>query len=74
MTNEALRRACKVAGGQKHLADRIGTSQSQVWYWLTRSKKGVPAEYVPLIERETGVPKAELRPDLWPAERAEAGA
>jgi len=65
MSNEALQRACKVAGGQKHLADRIGTTQSQVWYWLTRSKKGVPAEFVLPIERETGVPRAELRPDLW---------
>jgi len=74
MSNEALRRACKVAGGQKHLADRIGTTQSQVWYWLTRSKKGVPAEYAPLIERETGIPRAELRPDLWADESAEARA
>jgi DNA-binding transcriptional regulator YdaS (Cro superfamily) len=70
MSKEALRRACQVAGGQKHLADRIGTTQSQVWYWLTRSKKGVPAEFAPVIERETGVPKAELRPDLWSDEPA----
>jgi DNA-binding transcriptional regulator YdaS (Cro superfamily) len=50
------------------LADRIGTTQSQVWYWLTRSKKGVPAEFVLSIEKETGVSRAELRPDLWPEE------
>jgi len=68
MANEALKRACEVAGGQKPLADRIGTTQSQVWYWLTRSKKGVPAEFVLLIERETGVRRSELRPDLWPSE------
>lgn len=68
MSTEALKRACDVAGGQKPLADRIGTTQSQVWYWLTRSKKGVPAEFVLPIERETGVPRGELRPDLWPAE------
>lgn len=65
---EALKRACEVAGGQKSLADRIGTSQSQVWYWLARSKKGVPAEFVLPIERETGVSRHELRPDLYPAE------
>lgn len=69
MTNEALKRACKVAGGQKSLADRIGTTQSQVWYWLERSKRGVPAEYVLPIERETGVSRSALRPDLWPEER-----
>ena len=73
MSNEALKRACEAAGGQKPLADRIGTTQSQVWYWLERSKKGVPAEYVLLIERETGVPRGELRPDLWPAEVCETG-
>jgi DNA-binding transcriptional regulator YdaS (Cro superfamily) len=67
MSTEALKRACVLAGGQKPLADRIGTSQSQVWYWLTRSKKGVPAEFAPRIEEATGVSKSELRPDLWPA-------
>ena len=67
MSNEALKRACEVAGGQKPLADRIGTTQSQVWYWLERSKKGVPAEFVLPIERETGVSRSALRPDLWPA-------
>lgn len=64
---ESLKRACEIAGGQKPLADLIGTTQSQVWYWLTRSKKGVPAEYVLAIETATGVSREELRPDLWPA-------
>lgn len=68
MSTEALKRACEVAGGQKPLADLIGTTQSQVWYWLTRSKRGVPAEFVLPIERETGVSRSELRPDLWPEE------
>lgn len=72
MTNEALKRACDVAGGQKSLADKIGTRQSRVWYWLERSKKGVPGEFVLPIERETGVPRGELRPDLYPSEEAVA--
>ena len=72
MSNEALKRACEVAGGQKPLATRIGTTQSQVWYWLTRSKKGVPAEFVLPIERETGVSRSELRPDLYPSAVEEA--
>lgn len=67
MSNEALKRACEIAGGQKPLADRIGTTQSQVWYWLERSKKGIPAEFVLPIERATGVSRSELRPDLYPA-------
>lgn len=70
-STEALKRACDAAGGQKPLADLIGTTQSQVWYWLTRSKRGVPAEFVLPIERETGVSRSELRPDLWPAEVSE---
>jgi DNA-binding transcriptional regulator YdaS (Cro superfamily) len=69
MSNEALKRACELAGGQKPLADRIGTTQSQVWYWLTRSKKGVPAEFVLPIEQATGVLRSELRADLWPPEK-----
>lgn len=72
MGNVALKRACKVAGGQKPLADRIGTTQSQIWYWLMRSKKGVPAEFVLSIEKATGVPRGDLRPDLYPVERARA--
>lgn len=68
MTTEALKRACDVVGGQKPLADKIGTTQSQIWYWLERSKKGVPAEFVIRIEEATGIPRNELRPDLYPAE------
>lgn len=67
MANEALKRACDVVGGQKPLAERIGTSQSQIWYWLEKSKKGVPAEFCGLIENATGVGRHELRPDIYPA-------
>lgn len=65
--NAPLDRACKLAGGQKALADKIGTSQSQVWYWLAKSKKGAAPEYVLQIEHATGVPRHELRPDVYPA-------
>ena len=66
MSNDALREACERAGGQKPLADKIGTTQSQVWYWLERAKKGVPGEFVIPIEQATGVSRHELRPDLYP--------
>jgi DNA-binding transcriptional regulator YdaS (Cro superfamily) len=71
MNTEALRRACEVTGGQLPLAKRIGVTQSMVWYWLERSKKGVPAEYAAAIERATdGAVKAhELRPDIFEANR-----
>ena len=66
MARKALEKACNLAGGQKPLADLIHTTQSQVWYWLRRSKHGVPAEFVLSIERVTGVSRHELRPDLYP--------
>jgi DNA-binding transcriptional regulator YdaS (Cro superfamily) len=68
MTNEALQRAITQAGSQKRLAELIGTTQSHIWYWLERSKRGVPAEYCSAIERATGVPRHQLRPDLYPLE------
>jgi len=68
MSNEALKRACERAGGQKRLAELIGTRQSLVWYWLNGAKKGITPEFVLAIERETGVSRSELRPDLWPAD------
>lgn len=67
MNTEALSRAIDLAGGQKPLATRIGTTQSQVWYWLNRSKKGVPAEFAERVEEVTGIPRHQLRPDIFPA-------
>lgn len=66
--NEALALACSKAGGQSSLARAIGVRQGQLWYWLTKAKRGVPAEFVLPIERETGVSRSELRPDLFPNE------
>jgi len=67
----ALERAIDHFGGQKRLAERIGTSQSQVWYWLRSAKKGVPGEFALAIERESdgAIKRQELRPDLYPSER-----
>lgn len=74
--SEALKRAVEIAGGQKALADKLGVTQSTLWYWLDRSKKGVPAEHVIRIEAATDgvVTRHELRPDLYPRERSEAAA
>lgn len=65
MRQTALERAIEHAGGQKPLADRIGTTQSVVWYWLKRSKRGIPAEWVGRVTEATGIPAHELRPDLY---------
>lgn len=67
MSNEALSRAVELAGGQKPLADLVGTTQSQVWYWLSRSKRGVPGEFAAKIEDATNgqVTRHDLRPDIF---------
>jgi DNA-binding transcriptional regulator YdaS (Cro superfamily) len=71
MTNhEALRKAVVKAGGQLPFAKVLKTTQSNVWTWLNRSKNGLPAEYVLAAEAATGVPRHELRPDIYPAPRS----
>lgn len=70
----ALAKAIDVAGGQLPLARKIGTSQSTVWEWLNRSRRGVPAEWAGKIEEATGVPRHELRPDLFAAPSRETAA
>lgn len=68
MSTEALKRAVEKIGSQKGLADRLGVTQSVVWYWLEKSKRGCPGEYVLKIEEATGgvVSRHDLRPDLYP--------
>lgn len=68
---EALQRAINAKNGQLPLARAIGTSQSNVWEWLNRSRRGVPAEWVLKVEAATGVPRHELRPDIFPAPGAD---
>jgi TorA maturation chaperone TorD len=55
-----LDRAIDAAGGAAQLARKIGISQPSVSNW---SK--VPAQRVIAVEAATGVPRAELRPDLY---------
>lgn len=73
MAREALADAIEKLGGQKRLAEKIGTTQSVVWYWLERAKKPVPpAEFVMAIEEATNgkVTRHDLRPDLFPRSAA----
>jgi DNA-binding transcriptional regulator YdaS (Cro superfamily) len=44
-------------------ARMVGVDKSTITRW---NQGGVPAERVPEIERVTGIPRHELRPDLWP--------
>lgn len=60
---EALRQALKKVGGMQKLADLIGgkTRSNTVSNWIVR---GVPLERCPVIEKLTGIPCEELRPDV----------
>lgn len=62
---EALQLAVQRAGGQTATARFCGVSQNTVWKWLQSSKR-LPAEHVLVVERETGVPRWMLRPDIYP--------
>lgn len=72
MSHRALKRALKLAGNNQTLFARtIGTSQQLVSYWM-REKKKLPAEYVLATEREFGVSRHDLRPDIYPREEVAA--
>jgi len=54
-------------GIRSEIARAIGKTSSAVWQW-----DKVPAEYVHAVEQITGIPRSELRPDLYPIEREAA--
>lgn len=72
-TTSAFNQAIKLAGGQSSLAKRIteetgdAITQSHIWDWLNKSKRGVPAEYCRAIETitEGQITRAMLRPDVF---------
>lgn len=73
MSHDALKRAlARADGNQSAFAEAIGTSQQRISYLLKR-KKVLPAELVLATEAAFGIPRQELRPDLYPpAESAAA--
>lgn len=54
-------------GRGARLAEALRISQPAISMWPR-----VPAERVLDVERETGIPRTQLRPDLYPAEPARA--
>lgn len=60
MRDLGLRKAIAAAKGQAALAEAIGRTKQAVNQW-----KRVPGELVPEVERATGVPREQLRPDLY---------
>ena len=59
-----LAKACATVGTSAELARRLGISRQAVLQW-----RRIPAERVIDIERLTGVPREELRPDIYPTDR-----
>jgi DNA-binding transcriptional regulator YdaS (Cro superfamily) len=55
-----LAKAIEKAGGQNALARLLGINESAISRWAR-----VPVERLTEIERLTGVPKHELRPELY---------
>jgi TorA maturation chaperone TorD len=67
MREGGLEEAIRAAGGIGALARGLGISQPSVSNW-----QRVPAERVIAVEALTGVPRARLRPDLYPESADEA--
>lgn len=61
----ALAKAVRVTGSQSAFGRLIGRRQSTVHMWLSNNTP-LPAELVLLVERETGISKHDLRPDIYP--------
>jgi len=58
-----FKKAYEMAGGFEALAARLGTHVNTIRYW---AHKGVPLNRVLELERLTGIPREELRPDpIW---------
>lgn len=66
---DALRRAIKAAGGLAAVAGPLGISIQAVSQW-----DECPPLRVLAVEQISGVPRHELRPDLYPAPVTEARA
>ena len=57
-------KAVKAAGSISKLARALGVSPQAVWQW-----REIPVRHVLSIERIFGIPREELRPDLYRRDR-----
>lgn len=69
MNVNPVSRAIRIAGSGPKLATRLGISARAIYKWEARWDAGIP-DAVPAtraieIETATGIPRSDLRPDLW---------
>ena len=62
MPLEIVQRAADKAGGLAVLARALGIKHTSFYRW-----KAVPADRVLQIEEITGIPRYEIRPDIYPS-------
>lgn len=58
--DRALKQAIEEMGGYRSLARALGISHQAIVGW-----KRVPSERILQVEKVTGIPREELRPDLY---------
>lgn len=61
---DGLQKAMEVMGSRSALARALGIDQAAIFRW-----KQIPSKWIIPIERVSGVPREELRPDLYLAPR-----
>ncbi|MCM2362441.1 MULTISPECIES: YdaS family helix-turn-helix protein [Pseudomonas] len=64
MNQNAAVRAAEAAGSQSALARVLGCTPQNVQKWCATGR--IPAERVIPVEQATGIPRHELRPDIYP--------
>ena len=64
MNRNAAVRAAEAAGSQSALARVLGCTPQNVQKWCATGR--IPAERVIPVEQATGIPRHELRPDIYP--------
>jgi DNA-binding transcriptional regulator YdaS (Cro superfamily) len=62
-------KAISAAGGGAKLASALKIKRQAVYQWQC-----IPADRVNAVEKITGIPRHELRPDLYPLERERVSA
>ena len=69
-TDSAIARAVRKAGSQSAFGRIVGKTQSSVRQWLLAGQMPADDGLVLVVERETGVSRHELRPDIYPHDPA----